>query len=171
MSFPRTDNNRANKPSAAAVEKPYWGWTDRGSFFRSETPVLNAVTGFLHDTRSMLREKFMAPADVELLLRIQPEYVRSAFPQISQWSTLSRPWHWPAAQTSTSAEQTLKAWATPARDDDNALAAYFEAAERFHGYECRFAHLDVSAYGLEHPPMTGACRVHPSGIPHSSSAA
>lgn len=161
MSIPRS------APKTPAQQKPFWGFDQSGSAFRSSVRVENAVTDFVRDLSPMIREKFMAPADVEMVLRSRPAWVRSAFPCAHLWAALSKPWEWFAAPTATSAEQTLKHAVPDNLSDPEAYRLWLEDAERFHHCECRFTREKRNALHVlgsefdagEHEPR---CRVHPA---------
>lgn len=147
------------------AEKPFWGFDQSGACFRSAVRVENAVTDFVRDMSRMVREKFMSPADVEMVLRSRPAWVRSAFPNAHLWSQYFKPWEWFAAQCATSAEQTLKNAVPDNASDPEAHRQWVEDAERFHQCECRFEHADrasLHVFGQEFsgPKDEARCRVH-----------
>lgn len=160
MSIPR-------KSVAAEQEKPFWGFTETGKAFRSETQVNNAVTGFVREVSRQIRDKFLSPHDVSLMVQIQPDYVRSAFPNSHLWSQQHRPWEWFAAQSSTGAEETLKRCIPDHLSEPEKYRQFVEDAERFHHYDCRFKTVGRSVIELfgavvEPPTVANACRVHRS---------
>jgi hypothetical protein len=155
-----------------ATSKPFWGFSQSGSAFRSESRVDNDVTAFVRDVSTQVRDQFLSPADVEMLLRIKPEWVRSAFPSVHKWHDLNRPWNWFNASCATSAEETLKRSMPQHHDDPNAYRDWCERAERHIGCECRFNGVSSNAirlFGseLKSPDVSHACRVHNAELPRS----
>lgn len=144
--------------------KPFVGFSETGSVIRSEVEIANAITRFVAESKKHIREKFLSPESFEMMLRTQPTFVRSAFPNAYLWSLLHRPWDWFAATTSTSAEESLKRSVPDHTSDPNAYQHWVEAAERFHGYPCRFSGVPevLNIAGTEVCTPTLNCRVHPA---------
>lgn len=154
---------RADQPT----QLPFAGFNETGAFFRSEREIDNDITLFIRDILPMIRTKFLAPADVELMLRTAPAWVSSGFPNAAQWADWTRAWQWFAATDSTSAEAMLKRRGPPnVRIDPNAFEHWLEDAERFHGYECRYECVPASGIQLlgmtlpVPPSLRLHCRVH-----------
>ena len=159
MSVQRAQAAKATDP------KPFWGFSESGSTFRSATRVENDVTAFIRDFRHQISTQFLSPADIEMALRIRPEWVRSAFPAAQEWMRYSKPWEWCFAPTSTSAEETLKRCMPQAHDDPNAYRDWVERAERHTHSKCRFdglneKHIELFGQSVERPATPANCRVH-----------
>lgn len=155
---------RGEEAPPTAVSE-FYGWNEQGGVVRSAVPIENACTRAYKWLCDEASGKCFSPAELAEIISMQPEWVRSMFPERVRWSALTEFWQWPCASTCTSAEQSLKlAVSGLSLKDENAWARRCEIAEKRSGSRCRFDSVGsrVIAFGirLTPPDFAEACRAH-----------
>jgi len=148
-----------------ADPETFYGWNEQGGVIKSAIPVDNACTRAHKWLASEAKGKCVSPSELAEIIELQPEWVRSMFPERVRWQGLAWFWQWPCATACTSAEQALKlSVCGVALTDENAWSRVCETAERRSGSPCRFDAVGerVMAFGIRlvPPDFSEACRAH-----------
>jgi hypothetical protein len=135
MSIPRTTSA---PPASSLPGKPHWGFTETGSFFRSEIPIENSTTRLALFLVRETRQDFLSPQDVQFMAL--KEHSKAFRPEtLEQWSHLGRFWMWPTAVSRTSLEQFVKSLGgkSPWLTDEYLWTKMCDDAERRYGHQSR----------------------------------
>jgi hypothetical protein len=101
------------RPQAKASDAPnhrYPGFTDRGRFYWSDTPVTNAITNWVRGMIDRIPMNQMSPAQVIRELVHEPKWIQDCFSPytIANWVKWERFSDWPFADAPSSLTQCLK---------------------------------------------------------------
>ena len=133
---------KRNAPSSQPEK--YQGFTDRGRFYWSDTPVTNAITNWVRDMIDEIPRELLSPAHVIRRLAHEPKWIQDCFSPytIANWVKWERFSDWPFADAPSSLTQCLKNFGRGSglwfRDPDKWTRGC-DLSESVQGLESRFA--------------------------------
>ena len=128
---------KPQRTKAPSDPKTHWGFNETGSYFRSEIPVQNSITRFARQLVTQIREEYLSPFDVSVMIR--RESYQNSFRSLEQWGERHRFWLWPLASATSPLDEFVRSlggkhpWLT----DEYSWTAMCDACEKKYGLESR----------------------------------